>query len=141
MGQQQLLLLVLSAVIVGLAIVTGINVFTDSAVKANEDAVRQDIIQISNRLQQYYRTPVALGGGGFAFASDLTYPQIGYKYNMDGTDAGTTYSNANGAYTLAVSGSVVTIAGAGSEGGVSITYTLTANATTKKLTLAESTSS
>lgn len=140
MGQQQLLLLVLSAVIVGLAIVVGINVFTDSAVKANEDAVRQDIIQISNRLQQYYRTPAALGGGGFAFASSLTFPDVGYKYNMDGSDADATYSNANGSYTLSVDGTTVTIAGEGSEASVSLTYTLTANATTKKLTLAESTS-
>lgn len=141
MGQQQLLLLVLSAVIVGLAIVVGINVFTDSAVKANEDAVRQDIIQISNRLQQYYRTPEALGGGGFSFSSSLTFPDIGYKYNMDGSEAGTTYENANGTYTISVDGSTVTITGEGSEAGVSLTYTLTANSTTKKLTLAESSGS
>jgi len=38
MGQQQLLLLVLSALIVGAAVVVGINMFSQNAAQANQDA-------------------------------------------------------------------------------------------------------
>ena len=134
MGQQQLLLLVVTTVIVGLAIIIGVEAFGSSMAKANEDSVRKDIIEISSRLQQYYRTPQALGGGGYNFASDLTFNNIGY---YDEGASGASYENANGTYTLGVSGSVVTITGTGNEAGVILTYTLTANTTLRKLTLAE----
>lgn len=135
MGQQQLLLLVVTTVIVGLAIMIGVEVFGSSMAKANEDSVRKDIIEISSRLQQYYRTPEALGGGGYTFASDLTFNQIGY---YDEGVSGSRYENANGTYTISVSGQVVTITGGGNEAGVTLTYTLAANSTLRKLTLAES---
>jgi type II secretory pathway pseudopilin PulG len=134
MGQQQLLLLVVTTVIVGLAIMIGVEVFGSSMAKANEDSVRKDIIEISSRLQQYYRTPEALGGGGYNFKSSLTFTNIGY---YDDGVSGASFENANGTYTLSVSGGVVTITGAGNEAGVTLTYTLTANSTLKKLTLAE----
>lgn len=134
MGQQQLLLLVVTTVIVGLALIIGVEVFGSSMAKANEDSVRKDIIEISSRLQQYYRTPQELGGGGYNFASSLTFNNIGY---YDDGVSGTGYENANGTYTISVSGSVVTIEGTGNEAGTTLTYTLTANSTLRKLTLAE----
>ena len=134
MGQQQLLLLVVTAVIVGLAIMIGVEVFGSSMAKANEDSVRKDIIEISSRLQQYYRTPTTLGGGGYNFTSSITFNNIGY---YDEGVSGTTFENPNGTYTLSVDGGIVTITGAGNEAGVTLTYTLTANSTLKKLTLAE----
>lgn len=134
MGQQQLFLLVVTAVIVGLAIMIGVEVFGSSMAKANEDSVRQDIIEISARLQQYYRTPAVLGGGSYRFPASLTFNNIGYfGDNVNGT----TFENENGTYTISVDGNVVTISGAGNEAGVALTYTLTANAMLKKLTLAE----
>ena len=137
MGQQQLLLLVVTAVIVGVAIMIGVDVFGSSMAKANEDSVRKDIIEVSSRLQQYYRTPSVLGGGNYGFPSSLTFNNIGYF----GDDvSGNTFENANGTYTLNVDGNTVTINGAGNEVGVFLTYTLTANSTLRKLTLAEATS-
>ncbi|MCH7677569.1 hypothetical protein IH879_21845, partial [candidate division KSB1 bacterium] len=59
MGQQQLLLLVLSAIIVGVSIVIGINMFTSSAVQANQDAVLQDCMMIAARAQEWYRKPAS----------------------------------------------------------------------------------
>lgn len=49
MGQQQLLLLVLGAIIVGVAIVVGVNMFSTSAVNANRDAVLQDCMTLATR--------------------------------------------------------------------------------------------
>ncbi len=90
MGQQQLLLLVLSAIIVGVSIVIGINMFTSGAAQANEDAVVQDCMMIAARAQEWYRKPGEMGGGNRSFANiDLT------KLNIDSVNA-----NASVPYTL-----------------------------------------
>lgn len=67
MGQQQLLLIVLGVIIVGIAVVVGINVFTASSVEANKSAVVADLTTLASMGQQFYRKPIALGGGGNAF--------------------------------------------------------------------------
>lgn len=64
MGQQQLLLLVLGAIIVGVSIVVGVGLFTTGATNANRDAVINDCMTIAARAQIWYRTPAFLGGGG-----------------------------------------------------------------------------
>ena len=69
MGQQQLLLLVLSAVIVGVAIVSGINLVEDSNAQADEDAVRQELLTIASQAQAWYLKPGILGGGDRNFTS------------------------------------------------------------------------
>ena len=68
MGQQQLLLLVVAALLVGLAIVAGINQHLESARHANQDQVRDGLFEMAARAQGWYRRPVALGGGGRSFA-------------------------------------------------------------------------
>ena len=137
MGQQQLLLLVLGTIIVGLTIVIGISSFTNNAVKANEDSVRQDILKIAGRIELYYLAPVDLGGGGHDFPTFLTFPDVGLGFNQDGSDATSTYRNGNGTYSISVASNTVTISGAGNETGVSLTYTCTVNSTTKRFSLAE----
>ncbi|MGK9369324.1 hypothetical protein ACSSWA_10495 [Melioribacter sp. Ez-97] len=67
MGQQQLLLIVLGVIIVGIAVVVGINVFTASSYQANRDALTADLTNLASMAQQYYRRPEALGGGGNKF--------------------------------------------------------------------------
>lgn len=67
MGQQQLLLIVLGVIIVGIAVVVGINVFTASSLQANNDALIADLTTIGSMAQQHYRKPAAMGGGGNSF--------------------------------------------------------------------------
>lgn len=67
MGQQQILLIVLGAIIVGIATVVGINMFNESAAQANLDAVSNDLLNLASRAQQYYRKPSSMGGGGKTF--------------------------------------------------------------------------
>jgi Tfp pilus assembly protein PilE len=67
MGQQQLLLIVLGVIIVGIAVVVGINVFTASSSQANRDAITADLTNLASLAQTYYRKPTALGGGGNTF--------------------------------------------------------------------------
>ncbi|MCS3642120.1 hypothetical protein GGP86_000559 [Salinibacter ruber] len=62
MGQQQLLLLVLSTVIVGLATVAGIQAFSDNQAQASQDALVQKGTSIASDIQGLYGKPAQLGG-------------------------------------------------------------------------------
>lgn len=67
MGQQQLLLLVLGVIIVGVAIVAGIGMFNASAEESAKDELVSQLMAIGANAQQWYKKPVAMGGGGGAF--------------------------------------------------------------------------
>lgn len=69
MGQQQLLLLVLSTVIVGLATVAGIQAFSENQQQAEEDALVQRAINIGNDVLAAHNEPTALGGVNLAKTS------------------------------------------------------------------------
>lgn len=69
MGQQQLLLIVLGVIIVGIAIVVGINLFNASAEESAKDTVASEATNIAALALQYYKKPVALGGGGGDFSN------------------------------------------------------------------------
>lgn len=84
MGQQQLLLVVLTVIVVGIAIVIGIHMFNEGAESANIDAVVNDVVNMAARAQQYYIKPTAMGGGGHSF-SGLTINDIGEASNDNGT--------------------------------------------------------
>jgi len=106
MGQQQLLLIVLGTIIVGVAVVVGINMFSQGAVNAERDALVQDVNTIGANAAAYWRKPVEMGGGGRDFTG-LTLTKLG-------ADA----SNANGAFVLAVvdADSITVTATGGNEG-------------------------
>ena len=67
MGQQQLLLIILGVIIVGIAVAVGITMFQDNAESANRDAVTNDLVQLAAKAQQFYRKPASLGGGSNTF--------------------------------------------------------------------------
>jgi len=82
MGQQQLLLIVLGVIIVGIAVVVGINVFTASSLEANKSALVADLQTIGSMAQQYYRKPAAMGGGGNTFTGWVVPQQLKQTANM-----------------------------------------------------------
>lgn len=87
MGQQQLLLIVLGVIIVGIAVVVGINVFTASSLQANNNAVISDLQTIGSMAQQYYRKPTAMGGGGNTFTGWEVPSSLDSTANMGATIA------------------------------------------------------
>ena len=106
MGQQQLLLIILGVIVVGIAVAVGITMFQDNAVSANRDAVTNDLVNLAARAQQYYRRPTALGGGQGSFAT-VALSHLTSKP-----------SNANGVYTLtSPTLTSVTLTGVGVETG------------------------
>jgi len=110
MGQQQLLLIILGVIVVGIAVAVGITMFNDSATSANRDAVTNDLVNLASRAQQYYRRPTALGGGGGSFAG-LTIKHL-TKTN------GTTMINGNGEYEVtSVAADNIVLGGTGTESG------------------------
>ena len=114
MGTQQLLLIVLGVIIVGIAIVVGIQMFGASAVEANKNAIVQDALQVAAKAQQWYRKPEVLGGGGRKFTGfDLT--KIGF--DSPGTNEATADSTENGKIWLTVSSDHIIIHVRGKEQG------------------------
>jgi len=67
MGQQQLLLIVLGVIIVGVAIVAGIGLFNAGAEESAKDELVSQSLTIGSNAQQFYRRPLAMGGGGNTF--------------------------------------------------------------------------
>ncbi len=111
MGQQQLLLIVLGVIIVGIAVVVGINVFTASASQSNRDAVIADLTNIASMAQQHFRKPAALGGGGGAFDASKN----GTAWTVPATLVRTPNMSADVAAT--VTATSVTLVGVGTENG------------------------
>ncbi|MCH7619961.1 MAG: hypothetical protein IH880_09385 [Candidatus Marinimicrobia bacterium] len=115
MGQQQLLLIVLGTIIVGVAVVVGINMFTTGAVNAERDALLQDVNNIASSAASYWRKPAALGGG----ARDFTGVTSVITFGADS-------SNANGVFTMNVtSATQFTLTATGSNEGVIVVAIVT----------------
>ena len=68
MGQQQLLLIVLGVIVVGIAVVVGINLFNANAESSAQDSIVSQATNIGALAQQYYKKPTSMGGGGNSFA-------------------------------------------------------------------------
>jgi hypothetical protein len=130
MGQQQLLLIILGVIVVGIAVAVGITMFQDNAVSANRDAVTNDLVNLAARAQQHFRRPAALGGGQGAF--DASLGGVGITQILQLTSKPT---NANGTYTLGtVSANSLILNGVGTEKGtdgalISVTMTVFADST------------
>lgn len=115
MGQQQLLLLVLGIVIVGLAVVVGIQAFDENQKKANSDALVNDVVRIASDAQAWNLKPTAFGGGNGVF-TNVDLQKLGYETTGTGTDVN--YSNLNGNFriTVVAAGSI-TIRGCNADRG------------------------
>jgi len=63
MGQQQLLLIILGVIVVGIAIAVGISLFSAQSVQSNKDAIINDLNNIGAHAYQYKIRPSSMGGG------------------------------------------------------------------------------
>ena len=101
MGQQQLLLLVLATVIVGLATVAGIQAFEQGSRRANQDALTQTAVKIASDIQAKTKEPSQFGGydGDLSSAKDsIALEEMGYE-----TD-GSVYKTADGECAITTGG-------------------------------------
>lgn len=127
MGQQQLLLVILVTIIVGIATVVAINTFSSASDSANVDAVRQDVATFASSVQGYYMKPTMLGGGGNSFTG-LTFANVSFpadSYAGDNLSA----MNSNGVYVLTTVGDSAITLTAHPTSRIAGTVSLTATAT------------
>jgi len=104
MGQQQLILLVLATVIVGIAIVVGIRAFTENSAKANADAMTQVAVRIANDAQAWKKKPAPFGGQASTQAASVvsdstdfsgaTWAGLGYAAT------GANYASLDGTFVI-----------------------------------------
>ena len=108
MGQQQLLLLVLATVIVGLATVAGIQAFEQGSKRANQDALTQTAVKIASDMQANAKKPTQFGGKGVDELSsdndseEISFGDMGYETtntasNYEGSNASSYYKTTDGA--------------------------------------------
>ncbi len=67
MGQQQLLLITLGVIIVGIAVITGLILFEHSSNENKKNQIKSEGATLATMAQKYYRLPPAMGGGGRSF--------------------------------------------------------------------------
>ncbi|MEI7812862.1 MAG: hypothetical protein WCJ01_10625 [Ignavibacteria bacterium] len=101
MGQQQLLFIVLGVIIVGIAVVVGINLFNAYSIDAKRNNVINECINLAALAQNYYLKPESLAGGGRVFTG-WEIPAI-----LDTTN--------NGTYSAVVNPTDVVITAIGNE--------------------------
>jgi len=110
MGSQQLLLIAVGLVIVGIMIAVGITMFQDQSTSSNRDEVVNDLAHFAALARAYYRRPAVFGGGDRSFRG-LTMARITSRPTND-----------NGAYTMSpdpvtATPAFVTLTGIGRESG------------------------
>ncbi|MCP5060970.1 MAG: hypothetical protein GY936_00705 [Ignavibacteriae bacterium] len=73
MGQQQLLLILLGVILIGVAVTVGINMFSANSLEQKRNEIISEGIILASEAQLFYRKTVVYGGGGRTF-TDWTVP-------------------------------------------------------------------
>ncbi len=93
MGSQQLLLIIVGVLMIGLSIAIGITLFSDSAAASNRDAVGTDLESHASKAQVFYRRPKSMGGGGSSFVGFTLTEQSAKNHNGEYDVSGATSSS------------------------------------------------
>ena len=67
MGQQQLLLVVLGLIIVGIALGLSNQLFDSHAEDSNKDSIESELVNLGTMAQQFFNKPVEMAGGNQSF--------------------------------------------------------------------------
>ena len=76
MGQQQLLLIVLAIIIVGIAIAVSIQLFRSNAIESKRDVLIEETTSLGLMAIQYFKKPSEMGGGSKSFMGWKIPPQM-----------------------------------------------------------------
>jgi hypothetical protein len=106
MGQQQLLLIILGVIIVGIAIAVGLSLFSAQSQQANHDAIINDLNNISANAYQFYIRPASMGGGANSYTG-YTIPS-----RMQSNENAGYVAVPNGTTNCAITGTSASVTGA-----------------------------
>jgi hypothetical protein len=95
MGQQQLLLVILAVIIVGIAIAIGLSLFSAHSIQSNKDAMIDDLNNIAAHAYQFRMRPISMAGSAGTYT--------GYVIPKKLT------SNPNGKYSCVVAPNEITL--------------------------------
>jgi len=84
MGTQQILLLILSVIIVGVAVSVTIYAFGQQAISANRNAMIADMNYLAAISIAYYKTPANLGGGDGIWVKEDLYSWLSMETTRNG---------------------------------------------------------
>jgi len=101
LGQQQLLLIILGIIVVGVAIAIAMTLFRANAIDRKREILVNESLNIGSIAISYYKKPQMMGGGGKTFTGWQIPTQL--------------QSTVNGSYTAQVSADNVVITGTGTE--------------------------
>jgi hypothetical protein len=122
MGQQQLLLIILGVIIVGIAIAVGISQFGAHSTQANKDGVTSSVVNIAANAYQFKIRPSTMGGVAGSYSG------YGIPSKMVADDNGTYALSSAGATSAVITGTSkintawVATCTADDTGKTSITY-------------------
>ena len=121
MGQQQLLLIILGVIIVGVAIAVGISMFSGQSIQSNKDAILSDLNNLGADAYQHKIRPSSMGGGAGAYDGSVA-GSIAYAIKANGpwgtNNPNATYTCTPAAQTVAFVATSKTVTG----GTVSLTF-------------------
>ncbi len=103
----------MGAVIVGIAIIVGIELFSSSSIASNKDALLNDLQNLGQYAYRYKLRPEPMGGGG------RVYTGFNIPVNLA--------SNGNGSYRADVTPGAVTLVATSATGYGSISACLDSN--------------
>jgi hypothetical protein len=101
MGQQQLLLIILGVIIVGIAIAVGLSLFAAQSVQSNRDAIINDLNNLAAQAYQYRIRPTSMGGGQGEYTNFSIPKKMG--------------SNENATYTAVASSNSIAFTGTSAQ--------------------------
>lgn len=114
MGQQQLLLIILGVIIVGIAISVGLSLFAAQSIQSNKDAMINDMNNLAANAYQFRIRPRSMGGGSSSYESYSIPKRL--------------RSNENGSYTPTATADEITIVGISAQNPTnSITAVIASN--------------
>ncbi len=90
MGQSQLLIIAISVLIIGIAILAGAGFFQSDDIELNKKAMINDVNHIAMAARRYYTRPYALGGGNYSY-NGFVVPRT-YSSNLNGSYSTVTLS-------------------------------------------------
>lgn len=111
MGQQQLLLIILGVIIVGIAIAVGITMFSAGSVQANKDAIVNDLNNLAANAYQHRIRPVSMGGGAGAYDVSLGGQLYAIPTKLLANENATYVAEVTGADAITFTATSVTYAG------------------------------
>ncbi|HUL44161.1 MAG TPA: hypothetical protein VLY03_07385 [Bacteroidota bacterium] len=123
MGQQQLLLIILGVIIVGIAIAVGISQFGAHSQQANKDGVTSSLVNIAANAYQYKIRPGTMGGGNGTYTNYTIPSKMASDNNGSYTVTSASGGTASFTGTSSIDGSWSAVCAVDSVGNTTLTYT------------------